>query len=260
MPKHKQFWMKMNMENFRSSAFIVESELAVTGAYINLLAAAWMTEDCTLPSDPNVLKRIAFAESDEVWGRVWPQLRVKFKRRNGRLYNEVQMIEFEKAVNAYSAAVNNGAKGGRPKNPEGNLTLNLTPNPEHNRTKNLEHRTIDKSQKTKAQDAHATAKPKPAKKPKTGSLNPDFQKFWAAYPKKVGRKNAEKSWLKIDKSKTPVDVILRGLELATKSRQWKSDGGKFIPHPTTWLNQDSWLDDHSGLDISETVKDPRMPF
>jgi hypothetical protein len=27
------------------------------------------------------------------------------------------------------------------------------------------------------------------------------------------------------------------------SRQWREDGGRYIPHPATWLNQGRWEDE-----------------
>lgn len=110
MPKHKLYAMRMNVDRWLSSAFIRGSDLAVTGAYINLLMAAWSEDDCMLPSDPNKLKKLANAESDEVWAVVWPELRGKFRRRNGKLYNEVQMDEFERSAKIYKTKVDNGKK------------------------------------------------------------------------------------------------------------------------------------------------------
>lgn len=64
-----------------------------------------------------------------------------------------------------------------------------------------------------------------------------FDLFWSAYPRKVNKQGALKAFLKIG---VPVDVLLQAIEQQKNSAQWTKDGGAFIPHPTTWLNQARW--------------------
>ena len=40
-----------------------------------------------------------------------------------------------------------------------------------------------------------------------------------------------------------IDVVLKSLSLFKVSDEWKKDNGKYIPHPSTWLNQRRWEDD-----------------
>ena len=68
----------------------------------------------------------------------------------------------------------------------------------------------------------------------------DFDKFWAAYPKKVGKQSARKAF---DKVKVPVKTLVTAVERQKCSSQWSTDGGQYIPHPTTWLNQGRWEDE-----------------
>jgi hypothetical protein len=69
-----------------------------------------------------------------------------------------------------------------------------------------------------------------------------FEKFWKAYPRKVGKTVAEKSFYRL-KCQDSIDQILKSVETQKKSIQWMKDGGQFIPHPTTWLNQGRWNDE-----------------
>lgn len=68
-----------------------------------------------------------------------------------------------------------------------------------------------------------------------------FDRFWAAYPKKVGKGAAEKAFAKAPINGHLADV-LTALERQKHSEQWQRDGGQFIPHPATWLNQRRWED------------------
>lgn len=69
----------------------------------------------------------------------------------------------------------------------------------------------------------------------------DFERFWACYPKKVGKQAAERAFAKARK-KCNVDRMIAAIEKQKQSRQWQKDNGDFIPNPTTWLNQGRWED------------------
>lgn len=70
-----------------------------------------------------------------------------------------------------------------------------------------------------------------------------FLKFWEAYPKKVSKGNAEKAFYSIKPDDILLDTILKAIDAQSKSEQWQSDGGKYIPHPATWLNGKRWEDE-----------------
>jgi hypothetical protein len=75
---------------------------------------------------------------------------------------------------------------------------------------------------------------------RTNVLDDGFEEFWQAYPKKVGKEAARKSWTK---SKLNVDQVLNALEWQKESDQWQKSDGQFIPNPATYLNQGRWLDE-----------------
>lgn len=64
-----------------------------------------------------------------------------------------------------------------------------------------------------------------------------FNIFWKAYPRKVNKQGAMKAFEKVD---VDVDILVNAVENHKRSAQWAKDGGAFIPHPTTWLNQRRW--------------------
>ncbi len=67
-----------------------------------------------------------------------------------------------------------------------------------------------------------------------------FEKFWSAYPKKVGKQAAKKAF---DRVKVPVETLLTAIERQKCSAQWSRDNGQYIPNPATWLNQGRWEDE-----------------
>jgi len=69
----------------------------------------------------------------------------------------------------------------------------------------------------------------------------DFESFWSAYPKRKSKGQAIKAFEKAIKL-TTIDVILASLKNLSESADWIKEGGKYIPHPSTWLNAQGWED------------------
>lgn len=85
-----------------------------------------------------------------------------------------------------------------------------------------------------------------------------FDKFWQAYPRKVSKKEAQKSWKKINPSLELFEKILKALEMVKQTEQWKKDNGKFIPYPATWLNQERWTDEIKMMQNIKLVIEPKI--
>lgn len=64
----------------------------------------------------------------------------------------------------------------------------------------------------------------------------EFEAFWQAYPRRVGKLAAAREW----KLRRPdLAAVLAAIE---RQRPGWTDP-KFIPHPRTWLHQGRWLDE-----------------
>lgn len=119
----------------------------------------------------------------------------------------------------------NGKLGGRPKK------ANKSEKSERFFEKaNKSEKSQDKD-KDKEKDKDNNIPPKPP----TG----DFERFWSAYPKKVGKEAARKAFQKV---KAPVDTLIAAISAQKRSTQWIKDNGRYIPNPATWLNQGRWED------------------
>jgi uncharacterized protein YdaU (DUF1376 family) len=128
-------------------------------------------------------------------------------------------------VQAYHAKVarnrQNGAKGGRPKpknNPVGSQS-----EPKHN-----------PNQEPITNNQYTPIPPKGAEE--------RFERFWKAYPKKVGKDAARKSFDKRKPTEELLGKMLTAIDQQSTSQQWTRDGGQYIPNPATWLNQGRWQD------------------
>ncbi|WP_460407357.1 hypothetical protein, partial [Actinophytocola sediminis] len=75
-------------------------------------------------------------------------------------------------------------------------------------------------------------------------LRGEFEHFWTAYPRKVGKKTAEQAFNRIVHKR-----LATADDLTAHAQRWATlwaDAGtdtRFIPHPTTWLNGERWNDD-----------------
>lgn len=125
--------------------------------------------------------------------------------------------------------------------------------------------------KSKEMEAPAKAEEEPQQKPsKTPAKTPSkesvvdkrFDEFWAAYPRKAGKGSAKKAWLKIAPTQELFQKIMGAVEAAKKCDQWRKDNGQYIPHPTTWLNQERWDDDYgpAGQNEQQGNFDPENPY
>jgi len=78
---------------------------------------------------------------------------------------------------------------------------------------------------------------------KSSTYPQDFEKFWNAYPVKKAKKAAFRSWKRVKKELPPLDELIQIIEKQKRSEAWTRENGRFIPHPTTWLNQGRWEDE-----------------
>ena len=69
-----------------------------------------------------------------------------------------------------------------------------------------------------------------------------FETFWKEYPKKVGKGAARTAFAKAIK-KAKLETLIEAVRKQRQGSQWKKDEGRYIPNPSTWLNQERWEDE-----------------
>jgi len=84
----------------------------------------------------------------------------------------------------------------------------------------------------------------PDKQPKKSLLEQRFDEFWAAYPKKVGKKAAWSAFKKVKPDAELFDKIMTAIGRAKATWQWQRENGRYIPNPKTWLNEGRWDDEY----------------
>lgn len=130
----------------------------------------------------------------------------------------------------------NGASGGRPKKNPPETHAEPTGNPPETHTEPIreEKRREEKTPPCASADA-----------PRSATTSEGFERFWAAYPRKRSKGDAEKAWAKLKPDAALLGRILQAVEVAKARDDWRKEGGQYVPYPATWLSAKGWLDDPS---------------
>jgi len=73
-----------------------------------------------------------------------------------------------------------------------------------------------------------------------------FATFWHAFPNKKAKADALKAWSKLKPDDLLQASILKAIESQRQGEEWRKEGGRFIPHPATWINGRRWEDATEG--------------
>ena len=72
----------------------------------------------------------------------------------------------------------------------------------------------------------------------------EFEQLWRIYPRRVGKSNALKAYIKA-RATTSFEQIKKGLENYNKYINANHITAKFIKHGATWFNQCGWQDEYT---------------
>ena len=95
---------------------------------------------------------------------------------------------------------------------------------------------------TASGEARRGKKRKP-REPKINGVAHGFAEFYASYPRRLNRAEAEKAWIKLSPDEALRTTIMAAVAAQKNSVQWRKDNGAFIPHPASWLNARRWEDE-----------------
>jgi hypothetical protein len=90
-----------------------------------------------------------------------------------------------------------------------------------------------------------------------------FEAWWTHYPRKVAKLQAQRTWLQIrplpDHAFT--ERAIGAIERQKRDAEFWKEGGRYIPHPSTWLNAGRYLDEEIELPTTTSFRDrcPHQP-
>lgn len=73
--------------------------------------------------------------------------------------------------------------------------------------------------------------------------DPQWCRFWDAYPRRVAKKEARKAWAQLDPSPELVDKICAALAWQVPAFKWDGPSHDYAPYPASWLNAERWTDE-----------------
>ena len=76
-------------------------------------------------------------------------------------------------------------------------------------------------------------------------LKAEFDMLWQDYPRKIGKPNALKSYIKYRKSGTTFEEVQNGLDSYNYFNKQNKIEIQFILHGSTWFNGQRWTDDNT---------------
>lgn len=90
---------------------------------------------------------------------------------------------------------------------------------------------------------------------RTAAVAADFEAWWTEYPRKEAKAAALKAYAKAHKQ-VGAEALRLGLEANLMLWRAERRERQYLPHPSTWLNQGRWADEHPLL---ETTDQPARP-
>lgn len=85
------------------------------------------------------------------------------------------------------------------------------------------------------------------------SLRDRWLTFWAHYPRKVNKAEAERAFRKLSPDEGLLLVILSALEWQSKLPDWLKDNGRFVPHADRYLSKRRWEDERPQIERPRTL-------
>lgn len=220
------------------------SHLSATehGGYLLLIGHYWRTG--SLPDTPEKLARVARMTSRQ-WRQYGPTLMAFFKDgRHKRIDRELQEAAAKSAVRGNAARKRwetektaNPLETLGPANANASVLHSKCNDSQISDIRYQKEEYISPASGGSERGVVNLAKEK-AKRQKL-TYTADFESFYSAYPRKVGKKDAMKAWLVALKSATAEEITagLTGYPFP--------DNPKYIPHPATWLNGERWADERA---------------
>lgn len=228
--KDRDVYMKFFPSDWRGDEALRNCTLAARGLWVELMCLAHKSGGYVLvngcPPSPLLLSRQVGCSRGEL-SRLLSELRthgVCSVTEDGVVYSR-RMVRDAKRRETNQA---NGSHGGNPK-----LTNRLTDS-DNQKPKSR----LTKSDKTQSPQSIVHS-PEPEKyEPPT-----PFERFWACYPKKVGKNDARRKFEALNADDALVTRMLDAIAWQRQTPQWQKDRGKFIPNPATWLYQHRFDDE-----------------
>lgn len=85
-----------------------------------------------------------------------------------------------------------------------------------------------------------------------------FEEFWALYPRRTAKAAALRAWAAAKRKRVlpPLAAVLASLRKQIDKNDWRGCEARFVPHASTWLNQERWADEVEAPQPERRVLNP----
>jgi hypothetical protein len=89
----------------------------------------------------------------------------------------------------------------------------------------------------------------------SSELEREFERLWKLYPRKMGKANAQKSFIKARKTgKIPYEIIENGIYRYIDYLEAQGTEEQYIMHGSTWFGQMKWQDEYTTTGLNRKPK------
>lgn len=115
---------------------------------------------------------------------------------------------------------------------------------------------VTKSDTEKEKELELESEKKKEKNNNTSIFDEDFEELWKMYPKKDGKINAKKAFIKAMKAGVSKQTIADGIR---RYIAYIQATGQYVKNGSTWFNQECWNDEYKteGVTRDRSNTDPR---
>lgn len=209
-------------------------DLAAQGLYIRALSEQFING--SLPADVEEIALALRVKASDMglWNQVLQHFEQEAVDGEDRIYHKGLREQVEETVRLIEAKKAAGSKGGKSR---AKTTSNSAKGSASSKTQ------ADKKPRAKDLPALRASVSNSYSYSLKKELIDKFTLFWAAYPRKEAKQKALEAWGKhVPTVELAVQIIGHVEDRAKRDAAWLKDGGQYIPHPTTFLNQHRWED------------------
>lgn len=222
------------------------------GAYNRLLRLCWRSSDCSIPSDPEWIRRKMRASKSELCDTINPIIKEFFKTKNGRVFQKRQKEIFLEINSKIFKKKKAGKKGGDAK------ALNKKKKASNNTNVLL----VAKPYQTSSnQNQNQNYIKKEIKKDLlTDLVEEDFDEFWKTCLRKEAKAQSFINYKKARK-KTDKEIIHNSMVAYSQKCEAEKTETKYIKKPSNWLTAEMYLDEDGGedyLNVSDSERKARV--
>lgn len=225
---------------------VAAMSLQERGAYITLLCLCW--QEGSLPADPVRLARMV-GLTPRAWTRIADAVCACFQEADGRLTQPRLEREREKQRAYRDQQRAKGRASGVTRSNHGSTAVQPNVNQIATAVQpNTNRGSTEPPTETQLSDLRSPISDvRTPPTPPRGEIAQGFARFWAVYPRKVGKAAAFRWWTRHPPDEALIETMLAAIQAQQQTAQWQDAGGQFIPHPATWLRGERWLDDVRGV-------------